>query len=142
MGRITHFEIHATNPESLVTFYSELFGWTFQQWGGQPYWLITTGPDGEPGINGGMLPRQGSAAADGAPVNGFVCTAGVDNAQASLDKAVALGGSVALPVMPVPTVGWLCYAKDPDGNIFGMIQSDPTASADAFTASAETTDQA
>ena len=22
-----------------------------------PYWMITTGSDGEPGINGGLLPR-------------------------------------------------------------------------------------
>jgi predicted enzyme related to lactoylglutathione lyase len=30
--------------------------------------------------------------------------------------------------MPVPGVGWLAYAKDPDGNIFGMMQNDASAS--------------
>ena len=29
--------------------------------------------------------------------------------------------------MPVPGIGWLCYAKDPDGNIFGMLQPDHSA---------------
>ena len=34
---------------------------------------------------------------------------------------------VALPKMPVPGVGWLAYVKDTEGNILGMMQSDPSA---------------
>jgi predicted enzyme related to lactoylglutathione lyase len=44
-----------------------------------------------------------------------------------LAKSGKLGGTVALPKMPVPGVGWLAYAKDTEGNIFGMMQSDPGA---------------
>jgi hypothetical protein len=29
--------------------------------------------------------------------------------------------------MAIPGVGWLCYYKDTEGNIFGMMQSDPSA---------------
>ena len=29
--------------------------------------------------------------------------------------------------MPIPTVGWLAYGKDPDGNMFGMMQLDAKA---------------
>ena len=29
--------------------------------------------------------------------------------------------------MAVPGIGWLAYFKDPEGNIFGAMQSDPTA---------------
>lgn len=32
-----------------------------------------------------------------------------------------------LPVAAVPTVGWLAYRKDTDGNLFGVMQSDPGA---------------
>jgi len=54
MPRIIHFEIHADTPERAVKFYQELFGWEFTKWEGpMPYWLIKTGPDGQPGINGG-----------------------------------------------------------------------------------------
>jgi predicted enzyme related to lactoylglutathione lyase len=28
--------------------------------------------------------------------------------------------------MPVPGVGWLAYCKDPEGNIFGVMQNDPS----------------
>lgn len=60
-------------------------------------------------------------------MNTYVCTAAVTSAKESLDKVVALGGTIALPLMPVPGVGWLGYGKDPDGNLFGMMQSDASA---------------
>ena len=31
MPRVVHFEIHATEPELLIAFYSGLLGWTFTQ---------------------------------------------------------------------------------------------------------------
>jgi predicted enzyme related to lactoylglutathione lyase len=34
---------------------------------------------------------------------------------------------VAVPKMPVPGIGWLAYVRDPDGNIFGMMQADANA---------------
>jgi len=53
MPRPTHFEIPSDNPERAISFYEAVFGWKFQKWEGpMPYWLITTGPDSEPGING------------------------------------------------------------------------------------------
>src|SRR5439155_19682712 len=56
MPRPAHFEIPAENPERAIAFYKDVFGWTFQKWDGpMPYWMITTGPDTEPGINGGLL---------------------------------------------------------------------------------------
>ena len=127
MPRPIHFEIHASEPERLIGFYEALFGWRFAPFGPPGmYWLVTTG-DGEPGIDGGLLPRRGAAAADGQPVNAFVCTVGVDSTAASLARATELGGTVALPTMAVPGVGWLAYVKDPDGNIFGLMQSDTAA---------------
>ena len=127
MSRVVHFEIHATEPLAAISFYSALFGWKFNQWGGQPYWLIETGPADQPGINGGLLPRRGAAAADGQPVNSFVCTVEVKSVDVALEEAVALGGKIALPKMPIPGVGWLAYLKDPDGNLLGTMQPDPTA---------------
>jgi predicted enzyme related to lactoylglutathione lyase len=128
MSRVVHFEIQATDPERVILFYGGLFGWTFQKWDGpMDYWLIGTGPAETPGINGGLLRRHGDAPAALQAVNAFVCTVGVESAKAALERAVELGGVVALPIMPVPGIGWLCYAKDPDENIFGMMQPDPTA---------------
>jgi predicted enzyme related to lactoylglutathione lyase len=60
-------------------------------------------------------------------VNAFVCTVDVPDLDGVLARLDELGGSVALPRMPVPGVGWLAYIKDPDGNILGIMQSDPAA---------------
>ena len=37
-------------------------------------------------------------------------------------KQKTAGGTVALDKMDVPHVGTVAYFKDPDGNLFGMIQ--------------------
>lgn len=128
MPRVVHFEIHAGNPERARTFYGELFGWEFTQFGGpMDYWIIKTGSEGEPGIDGGLMRRMGAPPADGQAVNAYVCTIDVDQLDESIERALALGGTLALPKMPIPGVGWLGYAKDPEGNIFGMMQADPNA---------------
>ena len=127
MSRVIHFEIHASDPQQLIAFYGELFGWQFQQWGTQAYWLIRTGPDEAPGINGALLPRRGAVALEGQPVNAYVCTVDVADVDAAVEKGVALNGSIALPKIPIPGIGWLAYIKDPDGNILGVMQSDTAA---------------
>ena len=128
MSRVIHFEIHAEEPERAIKFYADLLGWQFKKWDGpMPYWLVTTGPDNQPGINGGLMKRMRPPPVDMQPVNAFVCTVGVDNVDASVAAAVKLGGTIALPKMPIPGVGWLAYTKDTEGNIFGMMQNDPTA---------------
>ncbi len=127
MARVTHFEIHASEPKVLIDFYTALFGWKFAQWHPIEYWLITTGTDDQPGINGGLLPRRGPGPVDGQSVNSFVCTAQVESVDAAVARALTLGGSVAVAKMPIPTVGWLAYIKDPNGNIVGMMQPDPAA---------------
>jgi predicted enzyme related to lactoylglutathione lyase len=126
MGRVVHFEIHAGDPERAVAFYTGVFGWQFNSWGGpMEYWVITTGPDSEPGINGGLVRRRGEI--DGTAVLAYVCTVSVDDVDASVEKVLASGGALALPKMPIPGIGWLAYGKDTEGNIFGMMQNDPAA---------------
>jgi predicted enzyme related to lactoylglutathione lyase len=127
MPRVVHFEIHTSDPERDVAFYEALFGWQFTRWqGGPEYWLIKTGT-GEPGIDGGLLRRRGAAPAEGQPVNAFVSTVEVSRLDDTLARLAGLGGTVAVPKMPIPGVGWLAYLKDPDGNILGIMQPDPTA---------------
>jgi uncharacterized protein len=127
MARVVHFEIHAEDPERAAAFYRAVFGWEIKRWGEQPYWLVSTGPDGTPGINGGLLPRRGPAPAEGQPVNAYVCTVQVDDLDGDLAKALLHGGTLAVPKMPIPGVGWLAYCKDPEGNILGIMQPDQKA---------------
>jgi len=126
MPRVIHFEIHAEDPQRAITFYKALFDWEFSQWGGMDYWVIKTGDPGTPGIDGGLLPRRGTI--DGQAVIAYVCTVDVPSVDEAVEKIAANGGQIALPKMPVPGVGWLAYGKDTEGNIFGVMQMDPTAS--------------
>lgn len=127
MNALVHFEIHAADPARTIAFYRDVFGWSFRQWGDQPYWLIDTGRGGGAGIDGGLVQRRGPAPVEGQPVNGFVCTLTVGDVDAIVGEAIAAGGSVALAKMAVPGVGWLAYLKDPDGNLFGVLQNDSAA---------------
>jgi predicted enzyme related to lactoylglutathione lyase len=84
------------------------------------YWLITTGADGQPGINGGMLRR----AQPGSGTVNTIDVPSVDEYVANIEKK---GGQVVLPKMPIPGIGYLAYCQDPDGNTFGIMQADQSA---------------
>lgn len=120
MGRPVHFEIHSSDPQRACDFYTSLLGWTVERWGQAPYWLVSTG-DG-PGINGAILARQGAAPADSAPLSAWVVTTEVADLTATLALARDLGAGVALEPMAIPGVGSVAYLKDPDGNLFGVLQ--------------------
>ena len=127
MNRPTHFEIHAVDPERAIAFYTAVFGWKFHKWEGPvDYWLIDTGVEG-PGINGGMVRRMGPAPAEGAPVSSFVNSVKVASCDGSVAAITANGGTIALPKMPIPGMGWLAYGKDTEGNLFGVMQDDALA---------------
>lgn len=121
MSRVVHFEIMAKEPQMAADFYSKVLGWKFQKWDnpGMDYWLITTGDDKEPGINGGLGP--------GDPVKAVVNTIGVADLDGTLNKVVEHGGKVAQPRGPIPGVGWYAAFEDPAGNLLGLMQDDPTA---------------
>lgn len=128
MPRPFHFEIHADNPQRAIEFYTKMFGWTFQRWNGPTeYWLVTTGDRGTPGIDGGLLRRDGPAPLDMPAVNAFVCTVDVPSLDAMILRTSECGGTIVVAKMAVPGVGWLAYAHDSEGNVFGMMQQDAAA---------------
>jgi predicted enzyme related to lactoylglutathione lyase len=121
MNRVVHFEIGAQDPERAAQFYEKVFGWKIQKWGGpQDYWLATTGPDSEPGINGGIMRHKDGAART-------INTVQVASIEEAIAKVTASGGQVMVPKMAIPGVGWLAYCTDTEGGIFGIHVPDPSA---------------
>lgn len=118
MPRVVHFEIAAREPERAAEFYSSVFGWKINKWGGpQEYWHVITGSPANPGIDGGISAPNGL-------FTGYVNTIEVpviDDYILLINKS---GGKVLTDKMTVPGVGYLAYCKDPEGNIFGIIQPD------------------
>jgi uncharacterized protein len=123
MGRVVHFEIHAGDPDRAERFYKRVFGWEISRWEGAPvdYRLVTTGPDGEPGINGAIVERR--TAIDGRAVTAFVCTVTVDDLAAVEAAVPAAGGEQVVDRQELENVGSFAYFKDTEGNIFGAMQS-------------------
>lgn len=135
MSRVVHFEIQASDVEMISKFYSDVFGWQINEWilpgvemtDENRYWLIGTGKDDAPGIDGGMLIRQGDKPAEGQPVNGYVCIIDTPSIDTTLEKVRKAGGQVTVKKMPVTGMGWAAYCIDPDGNIFGLMEEDQNA---------------
>ena len=98
----------------------EVFDWKFQKFGNEEYWTVSTGEESQPGINGGLMKRRDP----GQPVANSISVKDLDHTAGEIERA---GGTIVVPKMPIPGVGWLAYFKDPDGNIHGLYQNDPTA---------------
>ncbi len=126
MPRIVHFEIHADDPERAINFYRDTFGWEFTKWEGPfDYWLVTTGPKEDMGIDGGLLKR--TTPIDGEAIMAYVGIVGVEKLDATISAVEKHGGTVTMPKKSIPGVGWLAYFKDTEGNIFGAMQPDMSA---------------
>jgi len=120
MPRVVHFEIAADNMERAAEFYEQVFGWTFQKWSGpQEYWLITTGPDSQPGIGGGLMRRR--------PGQHALNTIAVASLEDSIRAIEAKGGTITSPKRAIPGIGWLAHFQDPEGNGFALLEPDASA---------------
>src|SRR2546430_17414895 len=113
MNRVTHFEIYTDDPETVQPFYQDVFGWKFQKFedGPMEYWLVTTGDDKDPGINGGMTrPRQGQRP-------GTPNTIAVESPDPTISKIERGGGRICVPKKAVPKVGWLACVGEFAGEL-------------------------
>ena len=119
MPRVIHFEIPAEDPEKIVKFYQDVFGWKISQWEEQPYWLVDTkgGEKEEPGIGGAIYKKDW--------MTSTVNTVGVEDVEDYLEKIKKAGGKIVREPMDIPKVGRYAVATDPEGTLFGVIQYGP-----------------
>ena len=121
MPRVVHFEICADQPERAVEFYQSVFGWEVRRWDGPlEYWLIITGDDDEPGINGGLVHRDSSVVG---PTN----IIDVDSLDEAILRVAQSGGDIIQSTSPVPGIGFIAYCMDTEGNHFAMLERDESA---------------
>jgi predicted enzyme related to lactoylglutathione lyase len=121
MPRVVHFGIPVDDPERAVAFYQNVFGWEINKWDGpQEYWLATTGPDTEPGINGGLTRRQSAGDVTANTID-------VPSVDEFVAKVTQNGGELVLPKTALPGIGYMAFCRDTEGNAFGLMESDPSA---------------
>jgi uncharacterized protein len=112
---VVHFEVGATDHQALAGFYEELFGLGLRAVS-EGYTLVDT--RGGQGVNGG-IGRSDS----GEPWATFYVE--VDDLQAYLDRAGALGGRTVLPVTELPGMAF-AMIDDPDGLLVGLVRGGGT----------------
>jgi Predicted enzyme related to lactoylglutathione lyase len=112
---VVHWEIMSNDKskgEELQRFYSELFGWKIDA--DNPYSYGVGDTQTDRGIPGAVGPSEG--------MSRVTIYVEVDDPQAALDKAVSLGGTVAMPVTEIPGAVTMAMFSDPDGHITGLIK--------------------
>lgn len=113
-GKVVHVEIPADDTQGAMKFWGDLAGWKFQSYEGPVEYNMF---EGEPG--GAIHPsREGE--------KGILVFFETEEIDAELERIRELGGNTE-DKMPVPSMGWFAYAKDPEGNPFGVWQSDENA---------------
>lgn len=121
MPRVIHFELNVKDVDKALKFYKTVFGWKIEKWEGPiDYWLIMTGEENKPGIDGGL----GYEEKDFPKV---VNTIDVDNIDEIIKKVEENGGKIIREKHAVPGVGWLAYFQDTEGIVTGIMQNDPDA---------------
>ncbi|GAA5077004.1 hypothetical protein HNP84_003630 [Thermocatellispora tengchongensis] len=104
---VVFFDIATTDAPSLFGFYRELFGWEIDADNPLGYGMVAAA---EGGIPGGI-----GTAGEGA-AKGVTIVVGVDDVQAHLDKAEALGGKTVVPPYDIEGIGTLAEFTDTQGN--------------------------
>jgi len=118
-GDIVHFEIPADDTAKAREFYSSLFGWQFQEYPGPFEYHMT---EISPGRTGGAITNMEPGK------KGTRAYFSVEDINAGAARVRELGGEADEP-RPVPNMGWFSTCRDPQGNEFGLWQTDESAPA-------------
>ena len=116
-GAFSWSELMTREPEAAAAFYGKLFGWRVESMdmGGGPYHLVKVGDTSVGGIM--------KTPADAGPMPpAWGCYVTVDDADAIVAQAVALGGQVVVPAMDIPGVGRMAVIADPQGAALSVMQ--------------------
>ncbi len=106
-NNVKHFAVHADDVERARKFYESVLGWNFTPWGPPNFYLIKTGTDDDPGVQGALQGRRDIV--PGKTMFGFECTIGVD----SIDDTIAAVDARRSGVFPtVPGDGFTLQLRE------------------------------
>jgi uncharacterized protein len=113
-GALSMNQLNTTDPEAAQRFYTDLFGWRFEevQGGPAPYHGIYLGAR----LNGGMMQMPPGQPA---PPHWLVYF-GIDDIDAAAEQISSSGGRVVVEKMDVPG-GQILVAQDPPGATFALV---------------------
>ena len=121
-NNLASFAIHVDDVDRARAFYEAVFGWAFEPWGPPGFYLIHTGDEASPGVQGLMHERQ--VPRSGTGLNGVEATFAVDDVDAIAAAVEANGGTISYGKAVIPTVGTLIRFLDTEGNDIGAMRYD------------------
>ena len=119
-NNMSFFAINADDVPRARKFYEAVFGWDFEPWGPPGFYLIHTGDETSPGVQGLMHKRLEPRTGTG--LNGFEPTFSVDDVDVIAAAVEANGGRVTMTKSAIPTVGTLIRFLDTEGNDVGAMR--------------------
>jgi uncharacterized protein len=119
--QVVHFEIPADDIDRARDFYGSLFGWETTPAPGFPDYYTFDSSDGQQLQGGAIQARQPGMEA---PVNYI----NVESVEEKVRRIRDLNGEILMDRSPVPGMGWIAIFRDPEGNMFGLWETDPNAS--------------
>ncbi len=117
-GDICWRELRTKNLPAAIEFYSKLFGWELPQTKVTPMDYKEIVVNGT--AHGGMMSMEGEDW--GELPSHWATYVAVDNADETLAKITANGGSIHVPAFDAPGVGRMAMVADPSGAAFAIIQ--------------------
>ncbi|HEY2794294.1 MAG TPA: VOC family protein [Micromonosporaceae bacterium] len=123
-ANLASFAIHVDDVDRARTFYEAVFGWEFEPWGPPGFYLIHTGDEQSPGIQGLMHERAEPRTGGG--LTGIEPTFAVEDLDSVLVAVEANGGAITFPASQIPTVGTLARFLDTEGNDIGAMHYEST----------------
>ena len=112
--RVIHLEITGRDGKALQRYWGELLGWTFDT--ANPGGYGMSSPD-QTGIVVGIGDTPDGSSGH---VTGYVRVADID---ATLARAVDLGGSVVMPKFSPGADATLALVADPEGHVIGLTEA-------------------
>ena len=117
-GQFSWNELVTTDPAAATNFYTQLFGWTTQDFPMPEFTYTVVSAGGASTGQGGIMPIPPGAT--GMPP-AWVSYVTVDSADTTAKLAEKLGGKIIVPPTDIPEVGRFAVIKDPQGATIAII---------------------
>jgi predicted enzyme related to lactoylglutathione lyase len=117
-GQFSWNELATTDPAGATQFYTQLFGWTSQEWPMPEFTYTVVRSGGSETGQGGIMPIPPTA--KGMPP-AWISYVTVDNVDTTAKLAEKLGGKIMAPPRDIPEVGRFAVLQDPQGASIAII---------------------
>lgn len=116
-GSFVHIEIASADPARTRKFLEDVFAWKFEDVPEMNYTMYDPGSGPGGGI---MSPMEGQ----GPGILNYIMSTDIDRDLAKIQSA---GGSVLVPKMEIPNMGWWAGFREPTGLTLALYESKPAA---------------